>query len=288
VSSATDTHHQQPTVPVLSSSLDRVALRDPVFISDLHLCSARPRSVAGFAALLRSLEQTNLPDLVILGDLFEFWVGDDTLAVAASESAAADDAMSADIAQKLRRYVQQGGRVYLMHGNRDLLLGSAFCEASGAQRLADPCIASFEGASQGLGTVMLSHGDAYCTLDLPYQAFRSQARNPQFQAMFLTRPLPERRAMLGQARKDSESSKQQTAAQIMDVTPEAVTSAMRQAGVTYMIHGHTHRPARHDFSLDGSPAWRWVLPDWDLDADPPRGGGLHVLEGQLGPFEVRP
>ena len=279
---------QLPAVPVLSPSLDRVSLRNPVFISDLHLCSARPRTVAAFHALLRSLEQTGLPDLVILGDLFEFWAGDDTLAAAGAAAAAEDDAISARVAQQLKTYAQQGGRVFVMHGNRDLLLGTAFCEASGAQRLADPCIASFDGAALSLGTVMLSHGDAYCTLDLPYQAFRQQARNPQFQAMFLTRSLTERRAMLGQARKDSESSKQQTAADIMDVTPEAVAAAMRQAGVPQLIHGHTHRPARHDFTLDGAPAWRWVLPDWDLDAEPPRGGGLHVQDGRLGTFDLRP
>ena len=187
---------------MLSPSLDRVSLRNPVFISDLHLCSARPRTVAAFHALLRSLEQTGRPDLVILGDLFEFWAGDDTLAAAGAAAAAEDDAISARVAQQLKTYAQQGGRVFVMHGNRDLLLGTAFCEASGAQRLADPCIASFDGAALSLGTVMLSHGDAYCTLDLPYQAFRQQARNPQFQAMFLTRSLTERRAMLGQARKD--------------------------------------------------------------------------------------
>jgi UDP-2,3-diacylglucosamine hydrolase len=190
------------------------------------------------------------------------------------------------VAQALRRLAEGGMPVYLMHGNRDLLLGVQFLQASGAQLLADPCVA-LVGAGQGQGLeLLLSHGDAYCTLDLPYQAFRRQAREPMFQAAFLARPLEQRRALLGQARMQSEAGKQQKAEQIMDVTPEAIAAAMRAAGVRHMLHGHTHRPARHEFELDGAQATRWVLPDWDLDATPPRGGGLRWSGGDLQPFDA--
>jgi UDP-2,3-diacylglucosamine hydrolase len=274
-------------VPVASPALSTVTLRDPVFISDLHLCAARPRTVAGFHALLDGLAQTGLPDLVILGDLFEFWAGDDTLVPSAT--AQDDDAISIRAAAALRAYGERGGRVFVMHGNRDLLLGRAFCQASGAQRLQDPCVATFEGNAATLGMVLLSHGDAYCTLDTAYQAFRQQARQPQFQAMFLSRSLPERRAVLGQARQQSEAAKQQAELAIMDVTPQAIETALVQAGMRAMIHGHTHRPARHALSVQGEAAWRWVLTDWDLDqTDRPRAGGLQVLDGQLSEFTLKP
>lgn len=274
-------------VPAASPALKNVSLRDPVFISDLHLCAARPRTVAAFHALLDGLAQTGLPDLVILGDLFEFWPGDDTLAQA--HFSEADDAVSARVAKALAAYVQRGGRVLIMHGNRDLLLGKDFCQASGAKRLHDPCLAYLEGEAANLGPVLLSHGDAYCTLDTAYQAFRQQARSPQFQAMFLARNLPERRALLGQARMQSEANKQQSSADIMDVTPEAVTEAMQNAGVRGLIHGHTHRPARHQFQIQGQDAWRWVLPDWDFeDNATARAGGLHVLNGELSEFTITP
>jgi UDP-2,3-diacylglucosamine hydrolase len=266
-------------VPERVEAIERLTLHAPVFISDLHLCAQRPRSLERFHALLEN-GLGEAAELVILGDLFEYWAGDDALGVASGadgtervdRAGGPADAIGAAVAGTLARAAARGIRVCLMRGNRDVLLGEDFLRASGARLLADPVVATF--APPGQPPVLLAHGDAYCTLDLPYQAFRRQAHDAQFQAAFLARPLEQRRALIGEARGQSEAAKQQMAAQIMDVTPDAIDAAMRLAGVRHMVHGHTHRPARHDTTLDGQAAVRWVLPDWDLDASPARGGGL--------------
>ena len=268
-------------VPALVQRIDRLLLLDPVFISDLHLTALRPQTLQRFIDFIGQLTAP-VKELVILGDLFEFWAGDDAL-----DGADADDAAGATVAQALAGLVGRGIAVYLMHGNRDLLLGSGFLARSRAQLLADPCLAllggsSGDGAAPGEPVrVLLAHGDAYCTLDLPYQAFRRQARDPAFQAGFLRQPLAQRRALIGQARMKSAAGKQQTAMEIMDVTPEAVAAALRAAGVQRLLHGHTHRPAHHEFALDGAVAHRWVLTDWELEATPARGGGLQWRDGDF-------
>lgn len=246
------------TVPALAATVDRVALADPLFISDLHLSATHPRTLTRFQQLAAG-EARSHAELVILGDLFEYWAGDD----------ATDDEIGSAVIAALRDLAATGVRVFVMHGNRDLLLGADFAAAAGATLLADPTRAEIGGEA-----VLLAHGDVYCTRDVAYQRFRAQARNPDFQRAFLAKPLAERRAFIGQVRAKSEEVKQATAAEIMDVTPETIAAAMRTAGVTRMIHGHTHRPATHRFELDGRSAERWVLPDWDLDADMPRGGYL--------------
>ncbi|HXW64291.1 MAG TPA: UDP-2,3-diacylglucosamine diphosphatase [Burkholderiaceae bacterium] len=276
-------------VPARAATLERLSLREPIFVSDLHLCAQRPRTLQRFLGLLGQVAG-HVAELVILGDLFEYWAGDDTLQEGASarlgsETANQDDLVGREVAAALHQVATRGTVVYLMHGNRDILLGTQFLAKSGAQLLADPAIALIGGSAAtsdatGLAT-LLAHGDAYCTLDLPYQAFRRQARDAQFQAAFLARPLPERRQLIGQARERSEATKQQLDMQIMDVTPAAIEQALRGAGVRHMVHGHTHRPARHEFILDGAPAIRWVLPDWDQDTVPPRGGGLRWVHGTL-------
>jgi UDP-2,3-diacylglucosamine hydrolase len=270
-----------PPVPARVASIDRLTLQAPVFVSDLHLSSARVRTVERFLRLLAQ-RGGQAGELLILGDLFEFWAGDDTL-----EQHSAEDELARAIAQALQRLAATGTQIYLMHGNRDLLLGEGFLQASGAQLLADPCIATLPGCDDAPSApILLSHGDAYCTQDLPYQAFRRQARDPRFQSAFLARALDERRALLGQARQRSEAGKRQMAQEIMDVTASAIDAAMREAGVRSMIHGHTHRPARHEFLLDDQSAVRWVLPDWELDDAPTHGGGLRWHEGKLESFSI--
>jgi len=272
-------HPAAATVPARVPALERVALHAPVFVSDLHLSAQRPRSVQRLLALLGALHGQG-GELVILGDLFEYWAGDDALA-----GAEPDDQVGTAVAQALNALVAAGTPVYLMHGNRDVLLGAAFLQASGARLLADPCRAHIDSGAAA-GEFLLSHGDAYCTLDLRYQAFRRQARDAAFQAAFLGQPLAQRRALIGQARAQSEAGKQQMDQEIMDVTPEAVGGALRSAGLARLVHGHTHRPAHHRFELDAAPAQRWVLPDWDLDTDPPRGGGLRWSDGSLQEFTL--
>jgi UDP-2,3-diacylglucosamine hydrolase len=256
-----------PPVPALAAQADRVHLAAPVFISDLHLNAAQPATRAAFAHFVAEVAP-RFAELVILGDLFEYWAGDDD-----------DDPLGRDVAGTLRSLSARGARVFLMHGNRDLLLGRAFCTAAGGTLLADPTLATV-GAGPTQEQVLLAHGDAWCTQDLDYMKFRAQARHPAFQAQFLGQPLAARKAFIGQARAASEAGKAVKAMDIMDVTPGEVDTALRAAGVAKLIHGHTHRPAVHHFTLDGVPAERWVLPDWDLDASPARGGYLSVRDGQ--------
>ena len=258
-------------VPAQAAHTDRVALSAPVFISDLHLNAAQPATRAAFARFVQTVAP-RFAELVILGDLFEYWVGDDALDDP-------DDSVGRDVAAQLKALADAGTRVFLMHGNRDLLLGRAFCADAGATLLADPTLADV-GTGAHVQNVLLSHGDAWCTRDLPYMQFRAQARSPAFQAQFLSQPLAARRAFVGQARAASEAGKAVKAMEIMDVTPDEVTQALRAAGVTALIHGHTHRPDTHRFTLDGAPAERWVLPDWDLDAAAARGGYLMIDDGR--------
>ena len=249
----------------VTGALASVQLRDPVFISDLHLTRDQPRTVQHFLRLAEEVGSRGR-ELVILGDLFEYWAGDEEAA----------EGIGATVSGALRSLTQRGTPVYVMHGNRDLLLGDGFAQATGAAFLADPCRTELGGAA-----TLLAHGDAYCTLDTAYQAFRRRARNRLWQRVFLGCPLALRRAAIGQVRRVSEAGKQMMPAQIMDVTPEAIEQALRSAGVWRMIHGHTHRPDRHRFDLDGQSAERWVLPDWHFDTDPQRGGYLQVKGGEL-------
>lgn len=253
-------------------ALPNVTLRDPIFISDLHLAGNQPRTVQRFTQLVEELDSKGR-ELVILGDLFEYWAGDEEAA----------EGVGGIVSSALRSLTQGGTPVYLMHGNRDVLLGDGFAQATGAVFLADPCRTELGGVA-----TLLAHGDAYCTLDAAYQAFRRRAHNPRWQRVFLGSPLPLRRALIGQVRRLSEAGKKKMAAQIMDVTPEAIEQALRSAGVHRMIHGHTHRPQQHRFDLDGQRAERWVLPDWDFDADPKRGGYLQVRGSELAAVNLVP
>ncbi len=259
-------------VPALAARADRVALSAPVFISDLHLNASQPATRAAFSRFVREVAP-QFRELVILGDLFEYWTGDDD-----------DDPLGHEVAAELRALTTRGTTVFLMHGNRDLLLGRTFCEEAGATLLADPTVATL-GSGTHSQTVLLAHGDGWCTRDVDYMRFRAQARHPAFQAQFLAQPLAARKAFIGQARAASEAGKAAKEMDIMDVTPAEVEAALRAAGVTVLIHGHTHRPDLHHFDLDGVPAQRWVLPDWDLDMAAPRGGYLAVRDGQ---WQVHP
>jgi UDP-2,3-diacylglucosamine hydrolase len=244
--------------PVLAPAVDRLELADPVFISDLHLSAARPKTQEAFRRFIRSVAAHHR-ELLILGDLFDAWVGDDDLA----------DATARSTCEALGELTANGVRVFLMHGNRDLLLGNGFARRIGAALLIDPTVATIGGLQ-----VLMAHGDAWCTQDQPYQRFRARSRRPSWQRGFLHLPLVLRRAFVAHARSHSERHKRLKAAEIMDVAPDAIDAALRNAGVATMIHGHTHRPAQHDFMLDGAPARRIVLTDWDFDVSPPRGGYL--------------
>ena len=217
-----------------------------LFISDLHLCSGRPQSTRAFFGFLER-EARGADALYILGDLFEYWVGDDDL----------DDPFNAEVVAALARLVAGGVPVYLMHGNRDFVIGAAFARASGVQLLPDPTVLDLYGHA-----VLLMHGDTLCTLDLEYQAFRREARSQAWIERLLGQPLAERKAAVEALRRKSEQEKRIKAPEIMDVAPAEVEAQLRRHGYPRLIHGHTHRPARHLHIVDGHACERWVLADW--------------------------
>lgn len=217
-----------------------------LFIADLHLDPARPQITALFERYLAGDEVRHADALYILGDLVEAWIGDD------------DDAeLPARIAAATRAVRDAGVPVYFMVGNRDFLLGPAFAERAGLTLLDDGTVHDIHGRP-----TLLMHGDVLCTDDVAYQAVRRQVRTPEWQAQILAMPLQARRAFAAKAREDSKAHTGSTMESIMDVNDGAVAEAMRKAGVTRLIHGHTHRPAVHAFELDGDPAERIVLGDW--------------------------
>lgn len=228
------------------------------FISDLHLSEDTPALCQLFVDTLRQW-QGQLDGLFILGDLFEYWVGDD------DASPFLDDMLAA--MQQFSRHTP----LYVMRGNRDFLLGEGFAQRSGAQLLEDPFLLEAYGRRY-----LLSHGDALCTDDTAYQQFRAMSRNPAWQAAMLARPLTERHAIAAQARMQSESAKQQQGlSAITDVTDSAVLALLDSHDWPTLIHGHTHRPATHRYQHGTQQAERWVIADWhdrqggylQLDAD---------------------
>ena len=221
-----------------------------LFISDLHLSAERPDSSRQFFRFLGD-EATRAQALYVLGDLFEYWAGDDEL------EAPAGDPLAGEVASALKVLSNRGVLISVMHGNRDFLIAGNFCNASGANLLADPSIVEFNGARS-----VLMHGDTLCTDDRDYQTWRRTARSATWQREFLAKPLAERHATIGALREKSKQVIAAKPAEIMDVNAGAVRDAFRQLDVRRMIHGHTHRPARHEIEVDGARCERWVLPDW--------------------------
>lgn len=228
-----------------------------LFVSDLHLTDSRPQANERFIAFVERTARA-ADALYVLGDLFEYWIGDDDLG----------EPFNAVMAGFFRSLTSGGVAVHVMHGNRDFLLGERFCAATGAALLDDPAVVP-------LGEpTLLMHGDTLCTDDLDYQAWRRTARSPEWQREFLSRPVEERRRVVGGLREKSREVVQAKAADIMDVNEEAVREAFRRHGVRRLIHGHTHRPGRHRHEVDGVACERWVLPDWYRP-----GGYLEVADG---------
>jgi UDP-2,3-diacylglucosamine hydrolase len=216
-----------------------------LFISDLHLDPDRPVITALFLDFLQH-RAVGAEALYILGDLFEAWIGDD------------DDArLGRQVAAALKDLTAGGVPVYLVHGNRDFLVGERFAAASGVYLLSEATVIDLYGTP-----TLIMHGDTLCTDDLTYQAFRAQVRSPQWQAQLLARPLAERRQIAKQLREGSQQATQQKAGEITDVNPDEVIRIMREYGISRLIHGHTHRPAIHNLLIDGRPAQRIVLGDW--------------------------
>lgn len=219
---------------------------DALFISDLHLSEERPHTTAAFLAFLADKAVT-AAELYILGDFFDAWIGDDD-----------DRPLAGQIAQALQQLAANGVRIFFQHGNRDFLLGEHYAARCGMQLL--PALHVIERHAH---RYLLAHGDQFCTGDVAYQQFRAMVRDPAWQQDFLAKPLVERRAIAAQLRARSKEANSIKAEDIMDVTPAEIESALQQQQCTTLIHGHTHRPARHVVTMaDGTTAERVVLGEW--------------------------
>jgi UDP-2,3-diacylglucosamine hydrolase len=227
-----------------------------LFISDLHLQAAHPRTAEAFYRFLAE-RATHAERLYLLGDIFEYWAGDDDLA----------EPFHQQVISALRAVSDAGTGVYWLAGNRDFLVGAGFGEAAGLSLLEEPHVISAGGKR-----IALVHGDAQCTADLKYMAFRAQVRDPEWQQQFLGMPLAQRKAIIAGLREGSREAQAGQSYEIMDVAPAAVEALFNQTDASVIIHGHTHRPAVHETG----GKLRYVLPDWELDVEPRRGGWIEL------------
>ena len=218
-----------------------------LFLSDLHLADAQPGITRRFLDFLRGPAR-EAQAIYILGDLFEYWAGDDDL----------EETFVAGHCAALRELASAGVRIFFMAGNRDFLAGDGFARAAGLSLLPEPAVIELDGVP-----TLLLHGDTLCTDDAAYQAFRSEVRSPDWKQAFLSLPLAQRKARIEALRRESEAQKQSKPWDIMDVNPDAVSRTLTFHRCQRLIHGHTHRPACHRLEIDGRPCERWVLPDWD-------------------------
>jgi UDP-2,3-diacylglucosamine hydrolase len=237
------------------------------FIGDLHLSEAIPKTVAAFEHFIE-VTAAQADSVFILGDLFEFWIGDDILDASVEGVRAA---FARRMTKLLHTLTERGIALYVMHGNRDFLLGPRFMREAGAMLLPDPFVITAFGRR-----VVLAHGDALCTADRNYQRFRGFARNRFAQRLFLALPLQTRLGIGQRMRMNSRDARTGGMSPKYDVTRQAVSELFIGSHTQTMIHGHTHRPAMHR-EIEGT---RWVLPDWELDLDAShgelRGGYLRV------------
>ena len=213
-----------------------------IFISDLHLDANRKNLTLAFTQFLSERCQT-IDELYILGDFFELWLGDDDQSPLNSGVIEALSSLPCD--------------VFIMHGNRDFLIGEAFCDAAGAKMLPDP-----HPIILGNQPALLMHGDSLCTRDEEYMKARNLLRSAAFQRDFLSKQMPERKILAEQIRGKSQKVSREKAEEIMDVTPEEVIKVMDQAKASVLVHGHTHRPAVHEVDLHFGAGTRYVLGDW--------------------------
>jgi UDP-2,3-diacylglucosamine hydrolase len=216
--------------------------RPTLFISDLHLSPADPATVAAFRDFLAGTART-AQALYILGDLFEYWLGDDQL----------DDAFYGDLLREIATLQQANVAVYFMAGNRDFLPGQRFAQTAKLTILPDPSLVTIDGQR-----LLLAHGDAYCTDDLAYQRYRKLARNRVVQWIWLHLPRRVRNREAEKLRAKSKAMNQQKSMAIMDVNEDAIASELQKYTTPVLIHGHTHKPHLHLYPQ----GQRWVLPDW--------------------------
>jgi UDP-2,3-diacylglucosamine hydrolase len=227
-----------------------------LFASDIHLHPTLPQTTAYFLDFLK--QQAPLSErLYLLGDLFEYWAGDDDM----------NEVYHQSIIHALRELSDAGVKIFWIAGNRDFLIGSNFAAATGCQLLPDPSLIHLAGHA-----LAITHGDALCTDDIDYLHFRSMVRQEQWQQDFLQRPLSQRKAIIEGLRISSKTEQKSKSAEIMDAHPDAISTLFAQLQVDTIIHGHTHRPAKHLHAT----GLRYVLPDWECD-----GAGQKLRGGWL-------
>ena len=214
-------------------------------VSDLHLDASQPQIAAQFERFLAT-DARHARTLYVLGDLFEAWIGDDD-----------PEPHKRGVIQALAATAASGVDLWFMHGNRDFLLGPDFCRAAGGRLLVDPTIVELHGRR-----VLLTHGDALCTDDEPYQKLRALVRDPRWQAQFLALSVAQRQALAAQARAGSRAHTGAQQPMLMDVNPAAVAAIFREAEVDTLVHGHTHRPGVYAHEVDGTARTRIVTGDW--------------------------
>jgi UDP-2,3-diacylglucosamine hydrolase len=229
-----------------------------LFVSDVHLHASLPKTTQAFIDFLQNRAK-DTQRLYLLGDLFEYWAGDDDL----------ETPYHRQIADAIRAVSDAGVAVYWIAGNRDFLVGQTFAQTAGLALLPDPHAEEIAGQR-----VVLIHGDAQCTDDHAYMAFRAQVRQSEWQAKFLSQSLAQRKAIIEGMRSGSREAQRSKSYEIMDVNPAAIISLFDTMDAAVMIHGHTHRPATHIYESEEKTRVRHVLPDWDCDGESPRGGWL--------------
>lgn len=220
-----------------------------LFISDLHLSLEKPEITCRFLSFL-SDRATKAAAVYILGDLFDAWIGDDDFTPPNNK-----------IRTQLKQLTSSGTPVYLQQGNRDFLLGKRFAEDTGVTLLDEYAVIDLHGTR-----TLLTHGDLLCTDDLPYQAFRAKSHTPEWQQGVLSKPLWLRLLAARWYRLRSYFHKRKKSQDIMDVNQATVVNIMRERRCLRLIHGHTHRPAVHDFTIDDQAAQRFVLAAWSKSA----------------------
>ncbi len=244
------------TVPTMPLQPPTAAL----FISDLHLQAAHPRTTQAFLNFLK-LQAKHAQQLYLLGDLFEYWAGDDDL----------ETPYNRQIAEAIRQVSDASVQVFWIAGNRDFLVGDTFAQVAGLTLLPDPSVINVSGRS-----LAIAHGDAQCTDDLAYMQFREQVRQPQWQQQFLALPLAQRKAIIACVRKESQKEGCHRSMKIMDVNAGAINALFHTTATSILIHGHTHLPACHKDGNGDTARIRYVLPDWEYDVKAQRGGWIAI------------
>lgn len=231
--------------------------------SDIHLGPESPATAAAFHDFLEQAAR-QADTLILAGDIFDAWIGDDVALHPEPWLRASLDALQA-VAARIP--------LWMGRGNRDFLIGRDLLQQIGAHALPEPALLASDA-----GPILLAHGDEYCTADAGYQRFRRLVRRPGVQRAYLALPLRARRGIAAWARRRSMHSNQYKSTEIMDVEPSAIEQALRAADTSMLIHGHTHRPARHALTVDGHACERLVLPDWDFDHSAAARGGWIAID----------